>query len=63
MKPSVVMLTFSTWSFPHVFVKSDLDFEEFVASFGANHVHAVAGDYVDELVSFCRQTELPYRKF
>jgi len=53
----------TTWSFPHVFVKTELDFEEFFSSFGANHVHAVEGDYVDELISFCRQMDIRYRKY
>ena len=43
----------STWSFPHAFIKVDFDRDEFLNSFGSNHIHVGAGDLVGRLVEFC----------
>jgi len=40
-----------TW--PHAYVRLKASFDEFLAAFPANHVHAIAGDRVEELVKFC----------
>jgi len=48
----------SIWPWPHVFVKVDRDPFEILEEYGANHIHAVVGDYVNELVDFCQITRI-----
>lgn len=43
----------STYEWPHAFTRMDVPAPEFLSAFGANHVHAVPGDHVDELRSVC----------
>lgn len=43
----------SIWPWAHAVIKLPVDPLTFLQSVSANHVHAVAGDYVDELVEFC----------
>ena len=42
-----------TPAFPRAFVKTSAG-ADFLEVFGSNHIHMLAGDYCDELVSFCR---------
>jgi L-fucose isomerase len=42
-----------TPAFPRAFVRTSAG-ADFLEIFGSNHIHMVAGDYCDELVSFCR---------
>jgi L-fucose isomerase len=42
-----------TPAFPRAFVKTCAG-ADFLEVFGSNHIHMVAGDYCDELASFCR---------
>lgn len=42
------------WPWPYVFAKLESDPGALIQEFGSNHIHAVAGDYVDELKEFCR---------
>jgi len=44
-------MTNPTW--PHVFVRLDCDFEDFVSIFPSNHILAVPGDHVEKLVTYC----------
>ncbi|MBE3583890.1 MAG: L-fucose/L-arabinose isomerase family protein [Limnochordaceae bacterium] len=43
-------------NWPHAFVQLGCHIDTFLQQFPANHIHAVYGDYVDELVAFCRNT-------
>ncbi|MEM1668141.1 MAG: L-fucose/L-arabinose isomerase family protein [Thermofilaceae archaeon] len=43
-----------TW--PHVHARLNCSYEEFIEFFPANHIHAVAGDRVEELLLFCEIT-------
>ncbi len=43
----------SIWPWAHAIVKLPVEPLEFLQTISANHVHAVAGDYVDELTEFC----------
>lgn len=43
-----------TW--PHVHARLNCSYEEFLNVFPANHIHAVAGDCIDELIDFCQMT-------
>ncbi len=39
---------------PTMFVHANLNFDELIDEFGANHISGVAGLYVDELVHVCK---------
>jgi L-fucose/D-arabinose isomerase len=43
----------STFEWPHAFARLSVDAGEFLSRFGANHIHAVPGDYVAELRAAC----------
>lgn len=47
--------------FPHAFLKSDLDCNEFINTYGSNHIHAVQGDIKTELIEFCRMLNIEYK--
>jgi L-fucose isomerase len=40
-------------AWPHLFVKLSVSADELIPNLGSNHIHAVAGDYVSELLKFC----------
>lgn len=40
-----------TW--PHMYVKLDASYEEFINVFPANHIHGIPGDHIRSLVYFC----------
>lgn len=42
------------WPLPHAFVRTGVDRRTFISTFGANHLHLVAGDIVAEIEAFCR---------
>ena len=42
-----------TPAFPKAFVRTNAG-AEFLQVFGSNHIHLVSGDYIEELVAFCR---------
>lgn len=48
----------TTWEWPHAFARFDASPETFLSTFAANHIHAVYGDRVDDLVSVCRQLDV-----
>ncbi|MCD6450010.1 MAG: L-fucose/L-arabinose isomerase family protein [Thermotogaceae bacterium] len=39
---------------PHVFVRLNVDMDTFLHHYPCNHTHGVYGDYVSELVEFCK---------
>jgi L-fucose isomerase len=43
---------------PTAFVKTDIDFGAFIDEYGANHISAVAGHYVQELIHFCNMMNI-----
>jgi L-fucose isomerase len=55
------MMRQSTAEWPHAFTRLQVDAGEFLGSFGANHIHAVPGDYVAELESVCALLDIDYR--
>ncbi len=50
----------TTAAFPQAFVRAAAG-EGFLQEYGSNHIHAVAGDVVEELQAFCRLAGLPYK--
>jgi L-fucose isomerase len=45
----------STFEWPHAFVRFDANAKTFLARFGANHIHAIPGDWTRELGLVCRE--------
>lgn len=43
-------------NWPHAFARFDCPSERFLQTYASNHIHAVYGDYVDELVKVCNLT-------
>jgi len=43
----------STFEWPHAFARLQVDASEFLSRFGANHIHAVPGNVVQELRAVC----------
>jgi L-fucose/D-arabinose isomerase len=53
----------STFEWPHAFARLDAPAAEFLARFGANHIHAVPGDHVMELRAICRLLDVDFDGF
>ena len=49
----------TTSVFPQAFVKSKVGME-FIESFGSNHIHMVNGDYIQDLIYFCKLLNIKY---
>jgi L-fucose isomerase len=41
------------WPWPHLYFKTNTEPRLLIKQFGANHIHAVVGDYTSELTEFC----------
>ncbi len=48
----------STYTWPHAFATFRATAGEFLGRFGANHIHAVPGDYAEELRLVCRMLDI-----
>ncbi len=48
---------------PTAFVKADVDWDVLLGNFGSNHISAVAGEYVAEMVEVCRLLRIEYQVF
>lgn len=48
----------TTWEWPHAFARFDASAETFLSTFAANHIHAVYGDHVDDLIAVCRHLDV-----
>lgn len=46
-------------AWPHLFAHLSIPSEELVPLLGSNHIHGVAGDYVEALVKFCEFKGIP----
>jgi L-fucose/D-arabinose isomerase len=47
------MMRQSTFEWPHAFARLDVSGGEFLSRFGANHIHAIPGDVIEELRAVC----------
>ncbi|MCS7175412.1 L-fucose/L-arabinose isomerase family protein [Pseudothermotoga sp.] len=45
---------------PHAFARLKVSVEEFLSTYSSNHIHGVYGDYVEELVHFCKLTGIDF---
>ena len=48
---------------PHAFTRIEVTLEEFLAEYDSNHIHAVYGDWVEELIWAAKILKIPYRLF
>jgi len=49
------------WPWPHIVVKfKRSDFFKLLDVLGANHLHATEGDYIEELIEFCKLKDIKY---
>jgi len=45
---------------PHVYVELETNMERFLEYYPCNHTHGVYGNYIDELVKFCKMKNIDY---
>ncbi len=57
------MMRQSTYEWPHAFARLRVSAEEFLSRFGANHIHAVPGEYVAELRTVCDLLDVDFEGF
>jgi len=48
----------TSFPWPHAFVKMQVEPKYFIETFGSNHIHAVMGDYIQELKELCELLEI-----
>jgi len=46
---------------PHAYIRVDASMGDFLSCYPCNHIHGVYGDYVDELVQFCKLKGIEYK--
>jgi L-fucose isomerase len=57
-KKNRAMMEATQIEWPHCFVKLECSAEAFLQNYAANHIHAVYGDYVEELRHVCRNLDI-----
>lgn len=45
---------------PHGYTRVNMDPDELIEKYESNHIHCVEGDYIDELVKFCKIKDIQY---
>jgi L-fucose isomerase len=53
----------STYEWPHAFASLDASSSDILARYSSNHIHAVPGDYVDELKLVCELLDVEFDGF
>lgn len=53
----------STYEWPHAFARMDAEHGEILSRYGSNHIHAIPGDYVEDLQQVCRLLDIDYDGF
>ena len=48
----------STYDWPHAFARFDAAAGEVLGRYGSNHIHAVPGEFVEELRAACRLMDI-----
>jgi L-fucose isomerase and related proteins len=48
----------TTWEWPHAFARFDCPMDVIAKNFSCNHIHAVLGDWVGELVAACEYLDI-----
>jgi L-fucose isomerase len=49
----------TTWEWPHAFARFEASAETILSRYASNHIHAVYGDYVDDLAAVCHVLGIP----
>jgi L-fucose isomerase len=50
----------STPEWPHAFTRLEANAQRFLSEFGANHIHAVPGDHLEELRAVCQLLDIDF---
>jgi L-fucose isomerase len=53
----------SDYNWPHAFARLSASYEEVLGRYGSNHIHAIPGDYVEELRIVCQLLDIDYDGF
>ncbi|MBX6765085.1 MAG: fucose isomerase, partial [Rubrobacteraceae bacterium] len=53
----------SDYNWPHAFARFAADAGEILSRYGSNHIHAVSGDFTEELRIICRLLDIDYDGF
>lgn len=51
------------WPWPHMFVSTGIDLDQFLGSFGSNHMHVATGDRMAELLETCALLGVDFRAY
>lgn len=51
----------STPEWPHAFTRLNTSATEFISTFGCNHIHAIPGEYVEDLRAVCALLDIDYQ--
>jgi L-fucose isomerase len=60
---NATLMRASTPEWPHAFARFDASSDEILGRYGSNHIHAIPGDHVESLRSFCRLLDIDYDGF
>ena len=58
MPESMLLETCEQW--PHMYVVPDAPYEKIIVSYDCNHIHGVAGNYVEEIRYFCEMKGIEF---
>lgn len=50
----------TTYCYPHAYISADIDYDCFIQTIGANHMHAVYGKYAETLKMICEMKNIEY---
>ncbi len=53
----------SDYNWPHAFARFDASYQEFLARYGSNHIHAIPGTHIEELRTICQLLDIDYDGF
>ena len=59
MPESMLKETCEQW--PHMYVEPDAPYEKIMEQYECNHIHGVAGDWVEEIRYFCELEGIEFR--
>ena len=51
------------YGWPHAFARFDAGVDEILGRYGSNHIHAIPGEYVEELRIICKLLDIDYDGF
>ena len=57
------LMAATTYEWPHAFTRFDASADEILGRYGSNHIHAIAGDHMEELRLVCRYLGIDWDGF